>query len=175
MWFGLTLQANSSIQCKIYYAKNATVGSGHTFTFDGTAVYPSIGIMAFSGSDTTSPFDQENGAENAGTTSLQTGSVTPSTNAQILVAALGFNTANTISVNSSFTGLIQQNFTGGVEGMAMAYLIQTTAGAVNPTFSWSSSSAAAAAIATFKTAAAGGFSPGWANRSTSGIAGSGVS
>lgn len=176
-WVPLTAQTGAIVKGQFFYAKNATVGSGHTFTFTGSGVYPSISVMAFSGSDLTAPFDQENGANTAGS-SIATGNVTPSTNNQIIVAASGFNQPGvTMSIDSGFTGLVQTTASGSVEGNAMAYLIQTTAGSVNPTLTPSSVSSLSAVIATFKTATSPpppSFNPGWANRATSGVAGSGV-
>ncbi len=153
MWSGLTQQTDTfNITGRQYYAKNAIVGGSETFTFTGTGIYPSCCVMALSGSDLSDPFDQENGATTNGT-SLATGSVTPSTDNQILIAFLAFDTAGTISVDGGFTGLIQTNASGSNEGSAMAYLIQTTATAANPTFTSSGSSGhMAATIATFKTA-----------------------
>ena len=59
------------------------------------------------------------------------------------------NTA-TISIDSSFTGLLQQpGSTSNICG-AGAYLIQTTAAAVNPIWSWTSNYNAAGMNISFK-------------------------
>ncbi len=156
MWNALTVQmeTSNSTRGRLYYAENAVVDSAQTFTYTGTGIYAAIGVMAFSGALTSSAFDQQNGdntdPDPAGTT-MATGSVTPSEDGEILVAGISLEIGpNTISVDSSFTGLIQVNHGVNNEGLGMSYLIQTTAGAVDPTFSWSTNSQSAAVIATFK-------------------------
>lgn len=142
--------------CVIYYAKNATVGSGHTFTLGGTATTPTLSVSAWSGSDTSAPFDQQNGAVAAGATSLQTGSVTPTTGNQLIIAGLTGDANVTRAIDSGFTILDQVGHSGfGFSAAAHAYLIQGTAAAVNPTWSWTGSENTEAAIATFKAAAGG--------------------
>lgn len=129
---------------KISYVVNPTVGSGHTFTATGNL--PGLCAMAFSGVKTSSPFDQANGAVTVGGT-LQPGSVTPSENGELLITGVSNDTSATAAINSSFTGLVQ------VDTIAMAYKVQTTAGAENPTWSnLGGGSSVAAAIATFKVA-----------------------
>jgi hypothetical protein len=158
-WTPLTdYVAATTYHGRIYYAKNATVGSGHTFTVSGTGNYPGFVVLAFSGSDLTAPFDQENGAVSSSATSLATGSVTPSADNALLVALLGFDPdATSFGIDSSFTlGPLRARVGGSVIGCQSAYKIQTSAGAESPTFSWSGSVAAAAVIATFKAAAGGG-------------------
>jgi hypothetical protein len=87
---------------------------------------------------------------------LQTGSVTPSENNEVLIAGTGIEgTGRTATINSSFT------ITDGIAGDGAtrmggyaAYLIQTTATAVNPTWTYSGAvTRVAANIATFKAAA----------------------
>ncbi len=147
---------SSICSIRIFYCQAPThVGTGHTFTLTEPNSYASLAVLALSGSKT-SPFDQENGLPNG---SVQTGSVTPSEDNEILIAMVGDGTAGSAStgVNSSFTFLDRlANSTGAYFGIATAYQIQTTATARNPTFSGQSATAAcSAAIATFKQAAAG--------------------
>ncbi len=169
-WVPLTRQdSGNSSSALIYYAKNATVGSGHTFTLTGNNSFASMEVQAWSGSDLTAPFDVQNGAnESSNATTLQPGSVTPSNNGSLIVAGLclrGFGTpGDTATVNSGFTDLDQQT---GVSsqclGSALAYLVQGTAGAVNPTWTWTHGDDAGAVIAVFKAAAGGAtvLSPWW--------------
>lgn len=158
-WTGLTISATAAQQrARIWYSINPTVGTGHTFTGDGGSVtsYQSLFIQAFSLADISAPFDQENGAEATATT-LQTGSVTPTSNNQIIVALLADVAAASQTIDSGFTITDQQALSGGVHyGGAMAYLLQGTAAAVNPTWSWGGASLDnCARIATFKTVSAG--------------------
>lgn len=158
-WTKLTVRNDTGghgNECAIYYAKNPTVGSGHTFT--ATGGFPSIAVASFSGADTTSPFDQENGTGSAGSvTSIQTGSVTPTQNNELLIAGLTFDVSNTPSINSSFTITNTTDYSGGNHyGVSMAYKIQTSLSAENPTWSWGAGAFVATAIATFKIPTSGG-------------------
>jgi hypothetical protein len=150
-WTALTEHSVGSRFSRFWYAKNATVGTGHTFTVSGTGIYPHLAVAAFSGSNTTAPADQQNGATGSGVTSLATGSVTPAEDNELVVAGLcGFDPV-TPTINSSFTATDTEpsaggsNMTGG-----LAYKVQTTATAVNPTWSWNASDSAAVSIASFK-------------------------
>ena len=160
-WTALATSTSTNVKSTIYYVASPTVGSGHTFTSTGL-VQASLAIAsAWSGANST-PFDQENGqVSNVGGTSLQTGSVTPSENDELLIAMVGCNAeplGGTFSVDLSFT-IVQENiFVAGTNyAGAQAYQIQTTATARNPTFSWTgSSNNKSARIATFKIASGGG-------------------
>ncbi len=146
---------------KWFYVANPTVGSGHTFTATAItgACYPSICVFAFSGVLTVSPFDQEcdpgtRWHEVAPGSSLATSSITPTEDNELILAGLAFNAINTPSINGGFSTPIQQQYGAGANfGSSAAYLVQTTATAANPTFSWGTSTDAAAVIASFKAAA----------------------
>jgi hypothetical protein len=146
------LTALSSVHNSIFYCESPIVGAGHTFTANGTTSYPSICVAAFAGVGAT-PFDQQNGTANGGSgTTLTTGSVTPGTDNQLVIAALGF-TDSGAAIDSGFTIVQQQpNVSSESIGSALAYKVQTTAAAVNPEWSWGSSATAAAVIATFEKA-----------------------
>lgn len=133
---------------KIYHCiSSPTVGTGHTFTF--TAAYAAIAVIAVSGSTVTA--DGESGA-NANGTSLQPGSITPTGNGAFLVSPIGFNPDATMSINSSFTISDAIVFDSGVGhvGIAFAYYTQPTAAAINPTWSWTGTVDAAAAMRAYK-------------------------
>lgn len=157
-WNVLTSYNTGGDRSTIVYAKNASVGSGHQVTFSRSGTYPSLQFLAFSGADTSAPFDAQNGL-NSGTnlSSFQPGSVTPAGNDELFIFGATWDSitgVDTISVNSSFTiadqtAPITNNF-----GHFVAYKIQTTGGAENPTATKSSGSLnASAAIAAFKAAA----------------------
>ncbi len=102
--------------------------------------------MAFSGADTVVPFDQQNGvATPTTTTSYQPGSITPSENNEVIVTAITSGGGVTsYSIDSGFTISDQFDLSGGGHfPLGMAYLIQTSAAASNPTWSWSNSLASA--------------------------------
>jgi hypothetical protein len=152
-YVGLTQQQVSfSVGVRIYYVENATVGSGHTFTAAGSGRFASIACAAFSGGKTSASFDQQNGNFLADAVDIQPGSITPTENNELILSALGFGESDTITIDGGFTITNQIDFSGGAhEGVALAYLIQTTIAAANPTWDWAGTNAAtAAAIASFK-------------------------
>lgn len=162
-WTALTASANGGVTSRIYYVNSATptVGSGHTFTLNGTGIAGAINIIAFSGSDST-PYDgQQNANSAASGATLTTNSVTPTANNYLVVA--GFSGGNTFggagSINLSFNITNQKALTGGSNyGTAAAYLIQGTAAAVNPTWTLGSTvSNIASSIAVFQGAPASTF------------------
>lgn len=133
-WVGLTAKV-ASFSIQIYYVKNPTVGSGHTFTWTAAgADLPTLGIMAFDETDITANADGENGSAPGVITTIQPGSVTPSVDNCVLVTALtGAGAGPTI--DSSFTVIDAEGFVGGQHSpLAIAYKVQTTAGAENPTW-----------------------------------------
>lgn len=160
-WTGLTERAAFFVaRNKLFYCLNPTVGSGHTFStgqFNGQN--PAIGVLAFSGAHASSSYANENGATVAPGTSLATGSITPPENDCLVVSGLGTEKANTTTntaIGSSFTAFKTEASGGNSCGSGIAYLIQTTASAVNPTWTWTTSTYACASIASFKAAAGGG-------------------
>jgi len=157
-WTKLTGQSGTfGSETAIFYCKNPTVGSGHTFTIGGSV--PALCVAAFSGADTSSPFDQENGVPETATPE-QAGSITPSQNDELIIAALG-GLGQGASIDSGFTLIESQPLTGGVNFASyLAYLIQGTAAAVNP--SWTTSTGTATpVIASFKVAGAASVKPYW--------------
>ena len=154
-WSALTLQSSTG-SSRLYYCASPSVGTGHTFSANGTGSYPSLQVLAFSGSHGT-PFDQQNGATSAGATSLATGSITPSEDNELVIAGLvhGDNTAGAVSIDGGFTAYKNAFSSGNNMGGGIAYLIQTTATAANPSWSVTTSTQLAATIASFKAAAGG--------------------
>ena len=157
-WVAGGSQNNSGNSIKMWYVTNPTVGTGHTFTVGVGNSYPSIFVVAFSGTDTSAARDQENSAAGSGTT-IQPGSVTPTTNGQVLITGAAHDVGLSISytIDSGFTITDQaptvaaQAYGGGI-----AYLIQGSAASVNPTWTDSTSDGVhMAVIETFKAAAGG--------------------
>ncbi len=139
----------------MYYVKNPTVGSGHTFTVTAASKFPSIYIASFSGTDTTANVDQNSSfSGNAGT--MQAGSITPSVANEVVVAGVCTGNATIATIDSGYSTTDALAFAGGVSwGGGMAYKVQTTAVATNPT--WSNSAlVTGAVIASFKSGAGGG-------------------
>lgn len=149
------------ITSSIYYVKAPTVGSGHTWTLTGTSGDFAFAVLAFSGSDQTAPLDQTNGTASSFGSTVQPGSITPGQANELLVTfCIDGDDTNAFSVDSGFTiadQLLQVN--GGHKGLAIAYQIQTTATARNPTWTLGSGNLFGADIASFKLASAPSFDP----------------
>lgn len=130
---------------RLYYCLAPTVGTGHTFTYGSTG-FPSILVQAFSG---VASFDSQNGSGSTGISTLQTGSVTPPTAGCLIVTGTGSQNIPS-SINSGFTISDSIQIGGGVHYAAgMAYLIQTSAASVNPTWTFSATTNAGSSIAVF--------------------------
>ena len=160
-WTPLTQYSQfAAAACQIFYAVNPTVGSGHTFTSTfGSTGSGGIVVSAWSGVATSSPGDGSNGTGYFASTGIQAGSITPSVNGDLIIAAISCdNPSGPYTVDSSLTILQSALLIAGTsQGLAHAYLIQSTAGAINPTWTTGGgSSFGGVAIAAFKAGAGGG-------------------
>lgn len=145
----LTSGTSTNMRGWISYAKNCTVGTGHTATTTG-AYSPAVLLVA-AGSNLTAPFDQEAGATTNGASSLATGSITPTEDNELVCASLAAGGAlGTATINTGWTVQVQVDYHGGFNfSNALSCGIQTTATPVNATWSWTGSDAVAR-IASFK-------------------------
>jgi len=155
-WTKLTsYSATTNSRITIYYSVNPTVGSAHTFTADGTSNYPGILMTAFDGVVDASPFDLENGfGRTTSGSTVQTGSITPSEDNELIITALANDTTVATATADEGMTLIQWlNWQSATNmGVGMSYKVQTTATAINPTWTGSANSNFATAIACFKSA-----------------------
>lgn len=155
-WTALTAYSDGTNSVQFFYAKNATGSAGHQITTTGlNGGYSIVLFRAYSGVDTSAPFDVQNGITGAysSNTICQAGSITPAGANELLVALYGADTASAAgSIDSSFTdldalGASSGNYAGG----ATAYLVYSGTSAQNPT--WTNSGGtneAACTIAAFK-------------------------
>lgn len=158
VWTALTPKLDDvSGRLTIWYCYNPAVGSSHTFAANGSGTFASIAVAAFSGC-ASSPVDQQNGAVSglSSVPSLATGSITPTQPNELLIYAIGDNAPKTGTASVSVGTILQQAaLQAGVSfANSIAYEIQTTATTRNPSFTFGSTTDAAAVIASFK--AAGG-------------------
>jgi len=148
------LDGVSITRCTLWSSKPTSVGSGQTWTVTQAGSFASIIVYAFSGSSATTPFDQSNKSFTNAGTSVTTGSVTPNTSNQILMAGLSLYIDNTGLAGPS--GYSTPNIVTGVGGShlacAGAYLIQTSIAASNPKWTWTNSAQASAVVGTYKSA-----------------------
>lgn len=137
----------------------ASVGTGHTFTVTDTSGKVTISLTAFVGGATSSIDDQNNAAGSIFSQTLQPGSITPSQNNTLIVTGImsSDDSREPTTINSSFTVASSYSSTNGVSvNSGIAYLVQATAAAINPTWTLANGTATheAATIASFKAAAA---------------------
>lgn len=149
-WVSLTSSSAASVSRNtIYFTTPISAGTGHTFTSNSTSSFPALFVAAFK-NGIASPFDQENGGISSGA-SVQPGTVTPTNSNQLVVTGVCSDSGTTFSIDSAFTITDQAAIVGGQSfGGGLAFIIQTTAVAVNPTWSLIGSADLASRIATFK-------------------------
>jgi hypothetical protein len=152
-WTALTAKVGAAeAYNRLFYCASPIVGSGHTFTYNNTGLFGAIAVQAWSNANV-SPFDLQNGNTAASGLTVQPGSVTPNQINSVIITAVcpGGAATSGYSIDGGFTVSDSVNTGPGVEGLAMAYLVQGAAAAVNPNWSWTgSSNDAAATIAVFK-------------------------
>jgi hypothetical protein len=140
-WNALTEQVEGSGKGVLFWSRPTSVGSGHTFTATQAGSKPAICVDAWSGSRS-SPFDQQNGAHSgAAGTDLQTGSLTPTSVNALIIAGGAGRAAHVSSIDSSFTLANAQTSSANNDTAALAYLVQSTPAAVNPTLTFSAAAA----------------------------------
>lgn len=125
-WFHL----NNYSGITLWYAKSPVTGTADWFTVIGGST-PYIRASAWKGTDLASPYDVQNGNSNSNSESLQTGSITPGGNSELIISAYVSITGSR-AIDSGF------NFCSSGDSssyLTTAYLVQSTATAVNPTWS----------------------------------------
>lgn len=165
-WLPLTRNHNTNygdFVGRIYYARNATVGSGHTFSSAGPSVYSTISIGAFSGLETSADvFVDEEVAITGGmsVTTLSAASLATGADEILAVSHIALRegaSSGTISIDNSFNVLHTfNNNPGNALGLGFAYRIEATPSTViDPTWTFPTDSAATE-LAFFKAGAGGG-------------------
>lgn len=129
-----TAGSGDAERMQMFWCNPSSVGSGHTFTITGAGSFSTGYIQYLSGGSTSTPVDQEITGTNLASP-LQAGSVTPTEDAELCVSAYIAGSAGTI--NESYTLLYQDETGGSGYSGGVAYKIQTTAAATNP--SWTAS------------------------------------
>jgi hypothetical protein len=147
-----------------YYAYNLSgglVGASHTFGVTGSGTAPTLMVLWYSGVlATADPFDtgNESGNSNNSQIDIQAGAVTPSEDGCLVLSGLFTDAQRTPTIDSGFVkeqATTDNNF-GHFYGAA-GDLIQTTATAVNPKWTLTSTDIVLSANAVFKaTPGAGG-------------------
>lgn len=135
----------------IWYAMNAHSGATSvtvSWSAGGTAVTLRYCIAEYSGAATSSALDQTAGTIGTGTSGAS-GSVTPLANNELIVCLEGANGTG-FTQTAGQTEREQQPTGANLQKIIMADVVQTTATAINNTFTLGTSQNWGAAIATFK-------------------------
>jgi hypothetical protein len=151
---GLTSITGGQSRNRIFYCSAPSVGSGHTFTYSATTSALGIHVMAFSGVSTLSPFLDETGSSSSSTNSISGGSLTPASSGALIVTGLTLeNSIAGLAISSPFTIQTTNAYVNGsAMGGASGYYVQPTAAAINPTWTWTTTTGAGCRVAVFKAA-----------------------
>jgi hypothetical protein len=130
-----------NVEQGLWYCSNPTVGSSHNWTPGAGATGSDVYCLAFSGAKSSSPFDtpQYNGSGFVGIagTSHQFGGITPSVNGCLIVTGLAsLNINNQITGGGWSTPESHDFLTTGWLGGGIAWMEQTTATSINPTWTF---------------------------------------
>lgn len=139
------------VRLRMLYAKQAIVGTGHQFIATVTGGFPALAVIALSGS-APNPNGATTGNNGTAVNTLSPGNITPTSDNWILVTALAHTLPSTVAtIDSGFTIQEQlQNQSGIAFGLALAYLIQTTATSETPTWSMNNNETTAANMCGFR-------------------------
>ena len=153
-WEKVIRSDNAEFSCAtLFRCAGASVSSSMTVTaeIDNNGCAFGLVLLGFSGGHATPDnLTESNSAD--GVTSIAAGSssLTPSLNDCVVIAGMAPGVDQ--SIDGGFS-IVKIDAVGGESwGAAAGYLIQTTAAAVNPTFSWSGTTDAATVLASFRPA-----------------------
>jgi PA14 domain len=148
-WTPLTSRFSGTGTTQLFYCAGPTTDVSHIFTATGTSgTNPAIAVLSFSGG-AVSPFLAETGNNNGPVTSLQPGSLTPAQDDCLVVTGIDIHNGNSLTIDSGFTAVVQGVSPGNYQGGGIAYLLERSAAAVNPTWTWATGEFAAAVMAVF--------------------------
>ena len=120
----------------------------HTFTATTISGSPAIAVASFDGPSGVTLDKQSGGIVTTGTT-VQPGSILPGQNNELVVSVVGYNSISSTATASGMTVLDSTGTSADAYGIGLAYKVQTTAAAINPTWTYGGSTFAAASIASF--------------------------
>ncbi len=131
------------------------VGGTHVITAAGTGSnYPSLVVYGFSGSNQTTPLDQQHGLVGSSSTDLAPGPLTPNLATDLLILGSGSGSTATLSVTGETVDSTDQvPFAGGTNfGVSAAYRIPASSAAYNPTWHATTGAIDAVIMGIFKAA-----------------------
>lgn len=161
-WHALANVANGAVNTCIFYAYDKSGGplvtsAATTFTIGSPSTSGAI-CSAYSGTQTGSdPFDQQNSNTAATSTTCPTGSITPTTDGQVVITSMATQVTATapFTLNNSYVvNGFMMGAAGAVQAVGGGYIVQGSAAATNPTWTVGAAANIAACIASFKAAGA---------------------
>lgn len=156
---GTALDSGSGARFQWWYCLNPTVGAGHTFTPVATGKYPAIVVRGFSANSPS--FDQESagGTDPGSATTKQPGSVTPAAAENVVLVGAEYGQPTPPTIDGGFTTTGTGNVATQHMGCSGAYLVQSSATAQNPTWTWGSGTDVATRSLVFTDTGGGGGEP----------------
>jgi hypothetical protein len=126
---------DSSNVKSVFYCQSPSTSNAQTFNIVESFIFAAIFVQVFSGSSA-SPLDAHTQGSGFFSATCQPGSITPSENNELLICfgtVYSSTGANFVSIGGGFSTTNQNPNTGSALTGGLAYLIQTTATASNPT------------------------------------------
>ncbi len=137
IWHPLKAYGNSNAGgfAQIWYAYNATTSAAQTFSVNAASNnWPALTVSAWSGTATGSDvFDAENGNTTTTSNTINTGSVTPAVNGELLISLLTnpYDDDANPQISDSFAISKEINNGNSMVGV-MAYLVASTTDSIDP-------------------------------------------
>jgi hypothetical protein len=140
LWQPLPMQSGNANNLELYYVVAPSAGPSHVFHGTGGDGYPTLAILAFTGTVTTSAvLDGQSGSTPATTTTVQPGSITPTQAKDVFVACVGADSHTnwtSVTITNGFT-ITDMQLIGALtspEEIGFAYAVDSTTTTVNPTW-----------------------------------------
>jgi hypothetical protein len=156
-WTPLTKYAAGGKSVQLLYCLNPNTSARHQFILKNptaiayTVTDPAIGVIAVKGAHASPLVSHTGTASSSSATSISPGSITPPVDGCLIVTAC---VAGTLSSGLSVSTGFSPRLTDGIDSVVLcggiAYHVQSSAAAINPTWSWTTASSYAVAMAVFK-------------------------
>lgn len=147
-----SVQTDGVVTGAMYHADNFSGGTSEVITVTGTGIFSS-GVAEFFSSLATSSLDVT-ASTHGNASTLQAGSVNPSNANSLIVAGTAHTNSSPTTIDSGFSTPLDVAPSGSGYGSALAYIIETTIVAKNPTWTYNSSNSATATNTVFAPPAA---------------------
>jgi hypothetical protein len=131
----------------LYDCARPIVGAAHEVRFTGVGSYALLTVLAVAGTAAAPPSTQAQATTTG--TSLRPGAVTPTRAGGLIVTGLSLGGGSGIGLNAGFTPLILNYSSGHNMGGGLGYRIPTAPAPVDPLWTWTGPTAAAATLAVF--------------------------